>query len=154
MATELDRIRRQIEKTFDKQPWYGTSMKGILKEIDPDIVHRKVGPHSIIMLLLHMIAWRRYATKRLLGDDGFKVTDEMNFPEPAPTRENWTKALKDLDVSQKELLVALDTFKVDRLDELVPAASHKYTWYTLLHGIIQHDVYHLGQIALAKKALQ
>src|SRR5689334_3895297 len=124
MATEIDRIKRQIEKVFDKQPWYGTSIKGILKEVDPDIVHRKVGPHSIIMLLLHMIAWRRYSTKKLLGDD-FTVTDEMNFHEPAATRESWAKALKDLDESQKELMAALDKFSPELLDELVPGASHK-----------------------------
>ena len=26
------------------------------------------------------------------------------------------------------------------------------TYYELLHGIVQHDVYHAGQIALLKKA--
>ena len=154
MATELDRIKGQIEKAFNKQPWYGTSIKGILQDIDPAIVHKKVGPHSIIMLILHMIAWRRYATQKILGNDDFTVTDEMNFAEPPPTRESWTNALKELEQSQKDLMAALDKFSVSRLDELVPRASHKYTWYTLIHGIIQHDVYHLGQIALAKKSLQ
>ena len=27
------------------------------------------------------------------------------------------------------------------------------TYYELLHGIVQHDVYHAGQIAILKKAL-
>jgi uncharacterized damage-inducible protein DinB len=154
MSDELDRIKRQLEKAWDKQPWYGTSIMGILKNVNPSIVHKKFGPHSIVILLLHMTMWRHYVTSKLLGDDEFKVTEELNFREPPATPESWTKALKEFGDSQKELMRAIGKFDSTRLHELVPAASHKYTWYTLLHGIIQHDVYHLGQIALLNKGLQ
>lgn len=154
MATEIDRIKRQLEKAFDKQPWYGTSIKGILKDIDPKVVHKKLGPHSIIILLLHLITWRRYVTHKLQGDDSFNVSDDSNFFEPPATVQAWKDALKELEVSQSKLIEAVSKFPAERLNEAVPVASHKYTWYTLLHGIIQHDVYHLGQIALLKKALQ
>jgi hypothetical protein len=154
MASEVARIARQLEKAFDKQPWYGTSVIGILKDVDPAIVHRKLGPHSIIILLGHMTMWRRYVIAKLAGDDEFEVSDEMNFHEPPATREAWLGALEELKNSQNELISAMLKFPGDRLGELVPKASHKYTWYTLLHGIIQHDIYHLGQIALLRKALQ
>lgn len=153
MKNEIERIARQLEKAFDKQPWYGRSIKDLLGEINPEIVHRKVGPHSIIVLLMHMIAWRRYVTRKLSGDNDFRVTDEENFPTSTGGSEAWGKAVSELDKSQQELLAAIRDFPDDKLDQLVPAASHKYTWYTLLHGIIQHDIYHLGQIALLKKAL-
>ena len=154
MKDELDRIKRQLEKAWDKQPWYGTSIMGILKDVNTSIVHKKIGPHSIIILLLHMAMWRRYVTRKLVGDDEFKVTEELNFREPPATPESWTKALREFEESQKALSAAIGNFSPERLHEVVPAASHKYTWYTLLHGIIQHDVYHLGQIALLNKGLQ
>ncbi len=153
MSTEIDRISRQLDKSFDKQPWYGTSVMGILKDVDPAIVHQKMGSHSLIILLMHMIAWRRYVTRKLAGDDEYKVTEEQNFPVPPSGADAWSKTVNELQGSQKELLAAIKKFPEDKLNELVPAASHKYTWYTLLHGIIQHDIYHLGQIALLKKAL-
>jgi uncharacterized damage-inducible protein DinB len=154
MASEIERITRQLEKAFGKQPWYGTSVMGILKQVDPSIVHRKLGPHSIVILLQHMVAWRKYVIAKLGGDDSFEVTDEMNFYEPPATNKSWSDALASLEKSQRDLVGAMAKFPNERLDELVPKASYKYTWYTLLHGIIQHDVYHLGQIALLRKALQ
>jgi hypothetical protein len=110
MKDELDRIKRQLEKAWDKQPWYGTSIMGILKDVSPSIVHKKIGPHSIIILLLHMAMWRRYVTRKLVGDDDFKVTEELNFREPAATPESWAKALKEFESSQRELIAAIGNF--------------------------------------------
>jgi uncharacterized damage-inducible protein DinB len=154
MKSEIDRITGQLEKAFEKQPWYGTSVMAILKDVDASVVHRKIGPHSIIILVKHMTIWRRYVIHKLQGNDNFQVSDEQNFPDPPITSQAWPEAIKELQASQRELMIAIAKFPQERLNELVPAASHKYTWYTLLHGIIQHDVYHLGQIALLRKALQ
>jgi hypothetical protein len=46
--------------------------------------------------------------------------------------------------------------EIARVDEkglagTVPGKEHSV--YTMLHGIIQHDLYHAGQVALLKKAL-
>jgi uncharacterized damage-inducible protein DinB len=40
-----------------------------------------------------------------------------------------------------------------RLYEMVPGkqGAH-YTNYYMLHGVVQHELYHAGQIALLKKA--
>jgi len=154
VKTEIDRIKGQLEKAFEKQPWYGTSVLAILKDVDPSIVHRKLGPHSIIILLKHMTIWRRYVVHKLEGNDDFSVSEEQNFPDPPMSSQSWADAINELHASQRDLISAMAKFPEERLNELVPKASHKYTWYTLLHGIIQHDVYHLGQIALLRKALQ
>lgn len=149
MATEIDRIVRLIEKSFDKQPWYGSSIMTILGGIKPEIVSQKVNDtHSIIELVLHMVSWRIFVIKRLNGDHDFQVTDEFNFPKP----ETWEEAVNKLQLSQQELIKAVKKFPEERLGEICPSKEHKYTYYTLLHGIAQHDVYHLGQIALLKKA--
>ncbi len=149
MGTEIERIVRLLEKTFDKQPWYGDSMMTTLSGVDPGIANLKHGPtHSIIELVVHMVSWRTFVTKRLLGEDTFQVTDETNFPTPG----SWDSAMNELQASQKSLIDALKKFPEERLAELVPNATHKYTFYTLIHGGIQHDIYHLGQIALLKKS--
>ncbi len=38
---------------------------------------------------------------------------------------------------------------VDDLDKVV--AGRDYTMYVMLHGVIQHNLYHAGQIAVLKK---
>ncbi len=150
MDPEIPRIVRMIEKTFDKSPWYGTSILGSLSEVSPDHASHRIGQsHSIIGLVLHMISWRTFAASRLRGDNTFEVSDEANFPEGS----DWAVALKNLRQSQTELVDAALNFPDSRLGELVPSKNQKYTYYTLLHGIIQHDIYHLGQIQLIRKSI-
>lgn len=155
MATEIDRIVRLLEKTFDKQPWYGSSVMAILKEVDPSVVHKRIGQaHTMIELVLHMTAWRTFVIRRLSGDNDYQVTDALNFPKPSTQSDAWSRALSSLEDNQRELLAAVRKLPGEKLGELVPSSSYKYTWYTLLHGVIDHDVYHLGQIAILQKALQ
>ena len=150
MATEIDRIVRQLEKTFNQQPWYGPSIMGTLTGIDPETINHRYGStHSIIELVLHMTSWRTFATKRLQGDNTFEVSPEMNFP----AKGTWEEALVALNQSQQALVEAAKRFPEDRLGELVPSKTQRYTYYTLLHGIVQHDVYHLGQIAYISKSI-
>jgi uncharacterized damage-inducible protein DinB len=146
--TEIDRIARLLEKTFDKQPWYGCSIMEILSRVESEQSTMRQGDtHSISELVLHMASWRKFATQRLMGDAEFEVTDEANFPMAT----TWKDALAQLHQSQEALLAAVKQFPENRLAELVPSKTLKYTYYTLLHGIIQHDVYHLGQMALLQK---
>jgi len=150
MATEIDRISRMLEKTFDKHPWYGPSVMSILSSVTSKEASCRVGQsHSIIELVLHMTSWRAFATSRLLGDNNFQVSDEANFPAPA----SWDEAMKKLGQSQAALLAAVKGFPESKLGDLVPNGTNKYTYYTLLHGILQHDIYHIGQIQLILKSM-
>jgi uncharacterized damage-inducible protein DinB len=96
---------------------------------------------------MHMTAWRIFVIKKLEGDQEYKVAEEMNFP----SSNNWSEALQALDDSQAALLQALESFDNARLYEIVRHSSYNYSYYTLLHGLIHHDLYHAGQIALTRK---
>jgi hypothetical protein len=52
----------------------------------------------------------------------------------------------------EELVAAVAVLPDSRLDEVVPGkqGAH-YTFYYMLHGVVQHELYHAGQIALLKK---
>lgn len=92
-----------------------------------------------------MVAWRTFVTKRLLGNSTFELTDEQNFPPET----DWTTALQQLEESQVALLNAIETISSEKLWEEV--ANRKYDFFILLHGIIHHDIYHIGQIQLINK---
>lgn len=51
----------------------------------------------------------------------------------------------------ENLLKILPDFEERKFDELIPGKN--YTYYTAILGLIQHNIYHAGQIALLKKAL-
>jgi len=56
----------------------------------------------------------------------------------------------ELILSHDELLVKeLETKDNDFLNDMVEGSEYDY--YTLIHGVIQHDIYHTGQIILLKK---
>jgi hypothetical protein len=43
----------------------------------------------------------------------------------------------------------MEGLPVERLNDIVPLRPHSV--YFMLHGLIQHNLYHAGQIALLKK---
>jgi uncharacterized damage-inducible protein DinB len=55
-----------------------------------------------------------------------------------------------LDRGHQALIDAIKKVPEARLDE--PILPGKSSIYVTLHGVIQHDLYHAGQIAILKKA--
>jgi uncharacterized damage-inducible protein DinB len=148
MENEIRNIHKLLQRSFEKNAWHGPAVKEVLENITTELAHQRLpDSHSIIELVAHMTAWRIFVVKKLQGELEYKVKEEMNFP-PAT---DWSQAMRELDESQAKLLEALKAFDDVKLHELVPHSSHNYTYYTLLHGIIHHDLYHAGQIALIKK---
>lgn len=150
MKTETEKISSLLKRTFEHGAWHGPSVKEALKGVDKNIALKRLNnTHSIIELVAHMTSWRRYVINRLQGNNSYIVSDEMNFPK----LDNWDNVLRELEESQDDLLELINEFPVYKLSELVPVSEHNYTYYTLLNGIIHHDVYHAGQIMLIRRAL-
>lgn len=146
MKSETRTISQLLQHSFEKVPWYGPSVMETLRDISPSMVEKKIGrSHSIIELVLHMTSWRVFVAEHLNGNDTYEVSDEMNFPKPG----SWTGAVVALKQSQARLLEAIDRFPEERLDEVVPSRPYKFR--VMLHGIVQHDIYHTGQISLLKR---
>jgi uncharacterized damage-inducible protein DinB len=95
-----------------------------------------------------MTSWRKYVIHQLQGAHAYTVTDSMNFPQAT----DWNKVKAELQENQEELLKAIAAFPAEKLSELVPHPTYRYTYYTLIHGVIHHDIYHIGQISLILKA--
>ncbi|MGH7471862.1 MAG: DinB family protein, partial [Longimicrobiales bacterium] len=64
----------------------------------------------------------------------------------------WADAVRRLDAVNHELVERVGLLVDADLDRFV--AGQDVSVYTTLHGVIQHDIYHAGQIALLKKALR
>lgn len=63
--------------------------------------------------------------------------------------ETWAQALGKLDRTQQQLIEIVSALTDSKLKERV--ANKEYSIGFMLQGIIQHNVYHTGQIALLKK---
>ena len=91
---------------------------------------------------------------RRLGGDGSQLLPQDDWPQlPAVTPENWRDTVEVLRQLNLDLRRAVRAFPPDRLDAPL-VAEPPYTAYTQFIGITQHDLYHVGQIALLKRWYQ
>jgi uncharacterized damage-inducible protein DinB len=143
---QIELIKKQLERTFNGPAWYGPPIMDALSKIKQgQAANTHKDSHSIIEIIGHMTAWRDFVVKRLTGDNDFEVSDEMNFPK----LDDLALAIAALQASQQSLIEAISSFPEERLKEKVGGRS--YSFQAMLHGIIHHDLYHLGQISLLNR---
>jgi uncharacterized damage-inducible protein DinB len=157
--SEIARIVDQLEREFDGDPWHGSPLEAILEGIDAKRAAARpiAAGHSIWELVLHMTGWKDETTKRLSGAVAC-MPAEGDWPAIGDaTEERWQQALARLETSHRALLKAVKALPEARLYEPTNDTRNGplgtgVSYYVLLHGIVQHDVYHAGQIALLKKS--
>jgi uncharacterized damage-inducible protein DinB len=150
--TEVQRIASLLKHGYDGTPWYGTPLRKQLGDVTAQQAAGRPIPraHTIWQVVLHVIAWRQVAVRLLAGETADDLSNDTNWPEPPTTAGNaaWEETLDTLARTQGELTAALEQMSDDRLREKAP--GKRYSLYALLHGIIHHDAYHAGQIALLR----
>lgn len=156
MNKEIQRIKHSFKMVYNGEPWHGASLLDLLKGVDYLQASQRVFPnsHSIWELVQHIYNWREFAVKKMEGEVGFDIvlnseSDWANLQ--IPIEASWQKLLSELVENQKVILEILDGWLDEQLDDQVPGKDYNY--YTLLHGIIKHDIYHAGQIAMTRKML-
>ena len=117
--------------------------------------HPIPGAHSIWELTMHIEAWERACLRRLNGDPA-RLTDEEDWrPIDDKSDAAWESTKQQLVDTHRELLDAITKTDESRLNEpvITNADTPFSSVYVTLHGGVQHDLYHAGQIAMLKKAL-
>lgn len=152
--TEIERIQDQLKRAFEGNAWHGPSVQEVLNGITAaQAAARPIpGAHSIWELVLHIGAWERAGVRRLSGDRAQLPDEEDWQPMTDASEDSWSKTKASLAAGHEQLRQAINQVSVDRLDQ--PILEGMSSVYATLQGIIQHDLYHAGQIAILKKALE
>jgi uncharacterized damage-inducible protein DinB len=154
---ETLRIIDLINDTYEsEEAWHGPSLVASLRDVLPVVAEARLSPntHSIAEIVYHVTTWRIFVARKLQGDKEFDIrTADKDWKVFGMVDEfEWETLQMELSLSQDELVTALEQVENDAyLEELVPGKN--YSFYTLLHGIIHHDLYHAGQVSLIKKGL-
>jgi uncharacterized damage-inducible protein DinB len=155
MTTECARIADQLHRAFEGQAWHGPSLKELLADVRPEQAAARpiTTGHSIWELVSHVEVWTEAAFQSIDGVPMPKIVGTVEDwpPTPEPTAEAWSAAQQRLFATGAALARAIEKFSDSRLGETVP--GRKYDFYFLFHGIVQHSLYHAGQIALVKKSM-
>jgi uncharacterized damage-inducible protein DinB len=151
--TELSRIEDQLRRAFEGDAWHGPALKEILSEVTPQkaAIRPIRGLHSIWEIVLHLSMWMQVVRRRLEGEVIVDLPPEEDWPAVRDTgKQAWSKCLKELEGSYQGLRQKISQLEDARLEQVV--AGKGYSVYVMLHGVVQHNLYHAGQIALLKKA--
>ncbi|MFK7934669.1 MAG: DinB family protein [Saprospiraceae bacterium] len=149
--SELQRISDQLHRAYDGPAWHGPNVVECLQEVTPELALLRCGSsHNIAELTHHLYAWRYYVIQHLTGNTSYDVADDFNFIKyDEVDAKEWERLKQQLAASQQTLLQLLANQNDDVLEKNVP--NRKFTFYVLLHGLIQHDLYHAGQIRMLQK---
>jgi uncharacterized damage-inducible protein DinB len=159
MENEITRLLDELQREHEGDPWHGSPLSKILAGIDAQQAARRplAHAHSIWELVLHMTAWKNEVAQRAAGGAAGEPK-EGDWPAVGdPSAERWRAALDRLEAAHRNLLAAIEAVPEERLFQPTNDPRNRplgtgVSYYVLLHGIVQHDVYHAGQIALLKKA--
>lgn len=155
MNQETALLAEQLQTAYTGQPWFGKSVREILLEVDETIVFEKInGQHSILELVWHMITWKEFTISRLQKGDTTPASyfDDLDWrPLDHADKSLWKSGLQRLQTLQAELIDLMIQQDDAILSQTVP--DRNYDFRTLLTGITEHDIYHLGQIAYINKML-
>lgn len=156
MNKETQYIIKTFESTLSGQPWFGRAVYEILGEIDESIVTMKPNEasHSLLELIWHMNTWAEF----VLGSLESRTAGEMKTIEANdwrgidPVTNSWKKGIAQLKETHSRIMELLGKKSDDNfLGDIVPGRQFNFRF--MLHGLIQHNIYHLGQVAYIKKML-
>jgi uncharacterized damage-inducible protein DinB len=153
--SESARLADQIRRAFDGDAWHGDSLLELLNGVNASTAaaHPIENAHSIWELVLHIAAWDDVVLRRA-GGAVLDLADEQNFPSVTDASEAaWRKTIEHAKHTHNQLVKAVAAFPDSRLQDKVPGETENHhTFFYMFSGIVQHDLYHAGQIALLKKA--
>jgi hypothetical protein len=159
---EMHRIADQLSRAVNGPAWHGSSLLEVLRDVNAaDAAARPLpSAHSIWELVAHTTAWLEIARKRLDGTAPLDITAAMDWPPLSDAARNpadesaarqWQADLSRLRHAADDLQSAINTQDDRRLAEDLPGTNDTWSAYHTLHGVLQHTLYHTGQIAILKK---
>ena len=157
MSSKLTSIKEKIEEVYNGDPWYGDSIMSILESIKPEAALKKVNEnaHNIAELVAHILSYREFLLNVLTVNGSFKIDQEETFNIKRIDQNEktvWNSLLKTFEENHQAILKELDQKEDDILAQ--PVKEKPYNVEYLIEGLVQHDIYHLGQISLLRKLIE
>ncbi|MEO5777526.1 MAG: DinB family protein [Flavobacterium sp.] len=150
---ESKRIAGLFKNLYAGDPWIDVTITATLEGISAKdaAAHSLDKCNSIWQLVNHIISWRLNVLRRVQGEiittpSNNYITEIVDASDAA-----WKETLQQLEESQEKWLAFLESFQEEDFPKIYP--NNEMDYYEHIHGIIQHDAYHLGQIVLLAKYL-
>ena len=154
-ATDLQasRFADQLERSFRGGAWHGPSLAEALEGIDGRRARLRPipGAHTILELVGHVAFWLDACLDRLERGADADARADWQVPDDG-SEAAWRAALAALENAHRKLHAAVLDLPDARLDDPVPGSDPNVRG--MLLGLLQHNAYHAGQIALLARATE
>lgn len=151
----INDLIRQLNELHEGSLWFDQCFNEKIGMLPEEVVFVRPLPelHSVAEHVSHMLEWRKECLLRFEG----KKRDLMNSPEDWKDNTElqklgWPFLLKSLNDSRFELIQLLEG-QDDRFLQ-TPFQDTAYNFHYLIEGILQHDIYHLGQMGVTLTLLK
>jgi len=153
--TISEKLSKELEQVLSGDPWYGSSVYKILDTVSFETAFERPSgaAHTIAAIVLHMLSWTEEVMDRLNGMTA-SIPSSGDWPEPsAPDEQKWQQYVNDLKLVNVNLLGIIQNFDEEKwtepiLDERNPELGTGVSNEELVRGLIQHHIYHSGQVAI------
>ena len=145
------RIAEAYRAATVKGAWYGPSLAELIAQIPAELATKTPlpGAHSIAELLQHLLLWNERIRNTSDSSPLPPWVPEKDWAEPAIP---WNELVSRWSQSRELLEEKIRDFPVEDLAKQVPGRNYPYE--TMLHGIVEHTIYHSGQIAMVWSMLR
>jgi len=158
--TTSEKLNHQLTTILSGDAWYGPNVYSIIEQLTFETAYEKPpgAVHNIAAIVLHMIAWTEEVIDRMNGLTA-GIPTSGDWPDTgAPGEQKWQNYVSDLKLVNVNLQGIIQNFAVEKWDEPINEERDRelgtgVTYEALIEGLIQHHIYHSGQIALLNRII-
>lgn len=128
-----------------KGAWYGPTVAELIEKTSSEMATQRPIPdgHSILEILQHLLLWNERIRNTSEGHPMPRWEAEREWAEPAIP---WNELVAHWNRSRDLLEERIRNFPVEDLQKQTPGRTYPYE--KMLDGIVQHAIYHSGQISM------
>ena len=137
----------RVKGFYDGDASYGDPAMKILEGINSESAFKKpdTKTHNSAELLAHIVGWEDVYLKRFQGNAKATIDQNLSF--------DWKRIDRNEETAWTSLMAAFERNHTTLVSLLEKREADAELKEKLVNDIMEHDIYHLGQIALIKKLL-
>lgn len=151
-------LQQQLATILSGDAWYGEPVYTIIDGVTFEMAYERSpnGAHSIAEIVLHMLGWTEEVILRLQGKKA-GLPPGGDWPDTGtPDEQKWQALVNDYKLANVNLAGIIQDLPEEKWsaptwDERYSEQSAGVNNRALVEGLIQHHIYHAGQIGILKR---
>lgn len=154
--TISEELQQNLKQVLSGTAWYGTPVYTIIEQVSFESAYEKPTGvvHNIAEIVLHILSWTEEVMDRM-NELYAQLPSSGDWPDPGqPDEQKWQTYVNDLKLVNVNLLSVIENFPEEKWNDPINDErenQRKFTYKEMITGLIQHDIYHAGQIALLNR---